>query len=364
MKTVVIDTNELRKEWLLKGLKYQLLEHMQRAGGPWFDVYIPRIVLEELVANHAREVAKVEAAGEQLNRDRRIVGLSAPTSDPLTFDYRAYVEERFLEHLGFTVLPWTEVPHEEVAMRAVNRTPPFNEKGTGYRDALVWTDVVELARRGRDVSLVSMDKAFAGEGDVLAPELQAEVEPLAGSVQLVRDFNRWLITALPWKSVTDLASAVAHSRDAEFYDYYLKSDFQDGLEPTVEELGLRWAPYKFELVDVAWSGDFVPVGGSAMEDGTELVEYELGQTVEFKAEFPEGIAADSGWDISQPDFYGRVQVEGSIEMVLRVAVLFGEDEVGFSIEELSWRRADGGGLGAAVYRPDLDPNQPSLFGGD
>jgi hypothetical protein len=344
---------------MLNGLKYQLFDHIHHAS--WFSVYVPAVVLEELVANHARAVAKVEAAGEQLNRDRRLVGLPPLDGPGVAWDYRKYVEERFDERLSFTVLQWPETPHEDLATRAVRRTRPFNEKGTGYRDALVWADVVELAREGHDVAFVSMDKAFVGEHGGLASELQAEVDPLKGSVELVRDFSRWLIAALPWKSVPDLAAAVSFSRTSEFYDWYLKSDFQDGLEPTVEEFGFSLSPYRFEIVEVVWDGEFVPVeGGVTDDDGLTLVEYELGQSVAFRAEFPEGIEPELGWQASPPDGFRRQELEGAIEMVLRVAVLYGGD-FGFSVEELSWRRADGVGPGAAVYHPQLDPQQGHIF---
>lgn len=48
-------------------------------------------------------------------------------------------------------------------------------------------------------------------------------------------------------------------------------------------------------------------------------------------------------------------------MILRVAVLWG-GEFGFSIEELSWRRADGSGPGVPWSHPELSPNQPALWG--
>lgn len=361
MKTIVLDTNELARDWMLTGLKYQLFDHIHHAT--WFSVYVPAVVLEELVASHARAVAKVEAATQHLERDRRLVGLSPLAGSGMAWDYRQYVEERFDERLSFTVLPWPQTAHQDLAMRAVNRTPPFNERGTGYRDALVWADVVDLARSGRDVAFVSKDKAFAGDQGELAPALQAEVDPLKGSVELVRDFNSWLIAALPWKSVPDLAAAVNVSRASEFYDWYLKSDFQDDLEPTVEELGFGVSPYKFEIVEVEWDGELVPVEGAHTDDdGLTLVEYELGQSVAFTAEFPEGIESDPNWQVSAADLSRRVEVEGTVNMQLRVAVLYGGD-FGFSVEQLSWRRADGVGPGAAVYHPDLDPHQGQLFDG-
>ena len=153
------------------------------------------------------------------------------------------------------------------------------------------------------------------------------------------------------------------SRASEFYDWYLKSDFQDELEPTVEELGFGISPYKFEIVEVEWDGEFVPVEGAVTDDdGLTLVEYELGQSVAFRADLPEGIELDPHWHVSTPGLSRLIEVEGTIEMQLRVAVLYGGD-FGFSIEQLAWRRADGVGPGAAVYHPDRDPRQGQLFDG-
>ena len=55
----------------------------------------------------------------------------------------------------------------------------------------------------------------------------------------------------------------------------------------------------------------------------------------------------------------RVRVEGEVDMVVRVAVLFG-DEFGFSVDELSWRRADDSGPGSPLYWAH-SPNQLSLI---
>lgn len=359
-KAVVLDTNELARDWPLIGLKYQLIEHMFHQT--WMDFYVPRVVFEELVANHARAVANVLESSGKINRERKRLGLAEIPSDPADLDYRGYLTERFDERLSFTILDWPTVPHEQFVRRAVNRIRPFDAKGGGYRDALVWEDVVGLARSGRDVALVSMDRAaFAGEDGQLAPELEAEVESLSGSVELVRDFGAWLTAQLPWGSVPDLSAAVQYSRTSEFYGWYLQSDFQDGLAPTVEELGIRAAPYSLEIVDVVWDGDFIPLDGTATDnEGLALVEYDLGQTVAFEAEFPAGIEIAPDWRSSEPDPWGRVRVEGSIEMFLRVAVLYG-GEYGFSVDELSWRRRDGSGLGSAARGDEPDPNQPTLF---
>lgn len=360
MKTIVLDTSELSKDWMLKGLKYQLLEHIHHAS--IFHVYVPAVVMEELVANHVRCVDKLRDDEDRLNKTRRRIGFTPREQLADRFDYRDYVVTRFDERLGFTVLPWATVSHETLVERAVWRIPPFDSKGSGYRDALVWSDVLGLAGQGHDVAFVSMDKAFADEDGSLAPELQAEVASLKGSVELVRDFNQWLIGAMPWDTVPDLATAVRYSRNSEFYNYYVQSDFQsDVFPPSVEELGFSHSPRSIEIDEVEWSGEFTPIDRSAgSRDGLTLIEYELGQYVQFAAEFPGGVDIESGWRSSTPDALGMVRVDGVIEMILRVAVLFGDEEFGLIVEEMSWRRADGRGLGRPLHHDD--PNQTSLFG--
>lgn len=357
MKTIVLDANELTRDWLCAGLKYQLLDHMHHAT--WVSVYVPAVVFEEVVGNHAQAVAGLQGSIERLSREQKRLGIAPVSTDLPAFDYRTYLAELFDERLGFTVLPWPEVPHAELAMRAVHRVPPFDQKGSGYRDSLVWADVLNLARSGHDVALVSADKVFAGGDGSLAAALREEIAPLGGAVELVQDFAAWLIAELPWE-VSNLPEAVSRSRDAEFLDYYLKSDFQDDLMPSAEDLGFTRSPYSVVVDEVVWDGDFVPVERSAGPDGVTLVEYDLGQIVELWAEFPDGADLDHRWRVSDPDVFQRVRVEGSVDMVLRVAVLFG-GEFGFSIEALSWRRRDGVGPGASARASEIDPSQPSLL---
>lgn len=360
VKAIILDTNELTKDLMLKGLKYQVLEHM--TDDPGFAAYVPAVVVEELVANHGRKVAQAELDLARLNRTRRQLGLAPAKGEALGFDYRAYLAERLEEHLGFSIMPWPETSHGELVARAVARTPPFDEKGSGYRDALIWADVVELARSGQEVAFVSSDRVFAGEDNGLAPKLLAEVASLDGSVELVRDFNSWLLGVLPWTTVPDLSAALNLSRREAFLEYYLQSDFQDDLKPTIEDLGLWPSPFRLEIDEVRWAGDLVPVEATTIagDEALTLVQYDLGQLVDFLAEFPDGVELDPRWRASTADYLRRVRVEGTVDMVLRVAVMFG-GEFGFSIEELSWRRADGSGPGEAPYRPESDPNQPALW---
>lgn len=357
MKTLVLDATELRKEWLCVGLKYQLLQHMFHAT--WVSVHIPASVLDETVANYGREVEAARRHLEKLNRSRRSLGLEALESGPFALDLRAYLTERFDEVLGFTVMPWPTISHEDLVRRAVNRTPPFDERGSGYRDSLVWADVLALAREGRDVAFVTDDKIFASSDRGLAPSLQAEVDAVGGTVELVTDLASWLLAELPWDT-EDTLSAVAASRDDEFYAYYLQSDLQEILVPDVGDLGLRTVPHNFNITEVAWGGSFSSVEALTGPDRVSVVTYDLDQNVEFEAEFPEGSQVDGSWKITGPDALGRLRVAGELHMIVRLIVLFGTQS-GFTVDQVSWRRADGA-TGIELTHTAPDPDQLPLFG--
>ena len=180
MKTVVLDTNELSRDFLCSGLKYQLLEHMFHAT--WLTVYVPAVVLEELVANHQRAVERSDGEITQIAKVRRRLGLTPISTVADQFDYRAYITERWDERLAFNVLPWPSVAHEELVERAVKHLPPFNSKGSGYRDALIWSDVLALAAEGRDIAFVSSDGVFGdAEANLLTSSRRTWTESVAGS---------------------------------------------------------------------------------------------------------------------------------------------------------------------------------------
>lgn len=89
-----------------------------------------------------------------------------------------------------------------------------------------------------------------------------------------------------------------------------------------------------------------------------LTEYDIDQVVEFEAEFSEGTELEEGWDASESDTFRRMKVRGQTRFIVRLAVLFGGD-VGFSVDQLSWRRSDGRGPGAGLT--PTDTNQMSLL---
>jgi hypothetical protein len=259
----------------------------------FLDVRVPDVALEELIAHHGRAVQEALDGWRKAGRALRQLGLQTASDEPTEPDYRAYLEDRLSEHLGFDMLPLPETSHSELVARAVQRIPPFNAKGTGYRDSLVWASVLQLVGSGYDVVLVSADRAF-GDG-ALNTVLAQEVARTGRDVELVHDLNQWLLQNLPWRA-ENLASALALARDEEFAHFFLESDAEDLLYPEPEVIGFDQPPYRYDVTDVEWSGSFERVGTRRGADGVSVAEYDVTERVRFEASLPATALIDPDWE--------------------------------------------------------------------
>lgn len=273
----------------------------------------------------------------------RRLGFGAP-EPPSGLDYRSYAEARLNEHLGFDLLPIPQVSHVDLVNRAVHRTPPFDQKGSGYRDSLVWANVLELVRRGHDVAFVSSDRIFRSDEGGLPASLRADVVDLDGSVTIVDDLTGWLLSNLPWKA-DKVAFAVAQAQDNEFRQLLNVGAVHDGMEPSAEQCGFDRAPFTFRVDDVSWSDEFDRVGPNRSVPKADLAEYDMRARVSFTTALPDGTYVEEGWTALRTG--DRLIVDGELEMIARVAVFF-EHDMTMQIDDLSWRRVDGGRPGPGV----------------
>ena len=83
-----------------------------------------------------------------------------------------------LDH-GGAILPIVDVAASQLALRSLERRPPFDDRDRGMRDTLLWLSVLELARAGRTVILAANDAGAFGEHR-LHQALEDEVIAICG----------------------------------------------------------------------------------------------------------------------------------------------------------------------------------------
>jgi hypothetical protein len=115
--------------------------------------------------------------------------------------------EQILRDAHGEILPIPHVAHEHLIKKAIARHPPFDEKGSGYRDALVWGSVLDVLEGSREpVMFVSADRIFSrDDGSGLAIELVAELHDrgFRGRAKLYPDLKA-VVAEIP--RVRELAS--------------------------------------------------------------------------------------------------------------------------------------------------------------
>lgn len=344
---VVLDTNVLQADWMMRGLAIRVLRFMSWHN--YLTVVIPTVVLEEIVSNHDRQKRAAQTALAKLNRERHRDGLPVvrEVADPV--DYRTYINE-FMDEVvsSWELAPYPAVQHEEIVKHSLSGSPPFDATDRGYRDFLVWETVRELAAQGRHVVFASNDGDFNnGTSGQLAANLEAQVEPLPGEVALAPSLSDWLLQNFPFQAV-DMKEAANIARDIDIDDFLMQSDFLDTQSPHVDELDLPEVAHEANIETVDWIGPLTRVGIRKGPDGSVLAEYDMPVDVEVRANLTEEAAAVLGWRVLGYRDGRTVLAELLIHATARLVVFGGAHHE--YVEEV-------------FFRPTVshDINQPGLF---
>lgn len=208
---VVLDTSVIVEDYRLTSTTSRLLlESLNLAG---CTLVVPEIVILETV-NKFRESLDADAKKLSDTASKVTQKLGDYVEPPLhSFDvpdhmeaYEAYLRARLTEH-GASIPSFPSVSHEEVVRRALARRRPFSQDGRrGYRDALIWETIRELAKSTDDkITFITLNKNdFAVEDGILHSDLINDLKDdghASNKVTLrlkVHDFlNQHVIPALP-----------------------------------------------------------------------------------------------------------------------------------------------------------------------
>jgi hypothetical protein len=189
---LVVDANMIFAESGLSGPLWTGVK--QAVKDDVLRVVVPKIVAAEVQARNRTQREKFLP-----ERPPRAAGEAALTAyEALTTSVTAWVESydatKVLTDAGFEVVDTPDVPHDLVAQRAIDRVPPFNANGGGYRDAMHWFSLLAIAKANpsEDIVLLSSDAGYAKEGQ-LHPALihEARLELRGRDVVLCRALDRF-----------------------------------------------------------------------------------------------------------------------------------------------------------------------------
>jgi hypothetical protein len=330
---VVLDTNQVQSDWLLKGLAVRVLRFLS-----WHDylkVVIPPVVVEELVANHERGKVAAERNLQALNRDRSRAGLPLVRAAEDPVEYRTFLDNFLADTVSWEIAGWPSVSHAEIVGWSLLQRAPFDEKDRGYRDSLIWTTVKELAAAGHAVAFATRDRDFDnGTPGELATHLAGEVASLRGSVTLVPDLSSWLVDRFPGQA-TSLKHAIDIARDINVDDFLMESEFLYSLNPDLAELDLPVEAVDPAVYTLDWNGPLQRVGVRKGVDGATFASYDMPVAVEVRASLPSESVTRLGWEILQAQAGSSVLAEATFQMAARLVVF--DDGDGVIMDSVSFR---------------------------
>lgn len=144
-------------------------------------LYVSELTIEEVGGIFQRElvagITKVDNILQDISRQlSRTIDSPLAELDPES-EANAFTEAlRAQLSSSCTMLDYPSITHSDLVRRAVLRRRPFNEKGSGFRDALLWESLLSLLDSVNDrVLLLATDKDFVGKDDRLHTDLMADL---------------------------------------------------------------------------------------------------------------------------------------------------------------------------------------------
>ena len=188
---ICVDANAVvQGAWHLESAAWRVLLYQSRTG--LSRVILPDLMLREIVGRFEEELRKrIRGAEKSLASLAKMVGRPV---DPPTIDIPGAVEQyeqdlrTLLVESEVLIADLPDVDINELADRAITRQRPFDDGGSGFRDALLWLLFIDLLKDSPDADgvLVSNDgKAYWNEDrSGLHPELVSEAATMGVSTPI------------------------------------------------------------------------------------------------------------------------------------------------------------------------------------
>jgi hypothetical protein len=192
---IIIDTNSIVEDFWMRGPTFSiLLDNIQTIPA---RLCIPEIVIDEVVVKYEEALSELVLAIKKKSADlERLLRRKAIHAEEIDYEkekriFKSYLEQRIQQCNGF-IDPYPKTPHHEIARRAIAKKKPFDSKGRGYRDTLIWESVKQHSNEGTDkVFFITRDSHDFGEAPDLHNDLSGEIIN-TGNVRLYNSLRSFI----------------------------------------------------------------------------------------------------------------------------------------------------------------------------
>jgi hypothetical protein len=254
---LILDSNIYCRDFSLAGTSFQtFLSELLRTGN---SLFVPEIIIEEVVNSYFKEYKILRTIAARIGF---VSYQHLPNLNEQKRRYQTDLLEK-LSRIHYSPLGYPNTPHGVLARKALEHKKPFKPNGQGYRDSLIWANVLELAGSGDHsaVGFISSNvRDFAAENDTsqLHPDLLEDIRRTSqvGSIGEIRFFaslelfvHEHIIPSL--QILTEIESSL---RSNTYENLNLTSFVEDELNDFA--LGREFSNEEINLPDEVTSANF------------------------------------------------------------------------------------------------------------
>lgn len=227
---IVLDTNQLHGDYLLESPQFSTLHDGLRQAGD--ELCVPEVVVKEITRKFMQAYAGAISGQKKVNRVAGLVGNEQPelvSVDIAEKKYSHLLADR-LKQLSARVLDVPNVGVGSLLDRDLAERRPFDNKGRGLRDTLIWESILkDLEDHEEDVVLITNDAGFTSRGTEKGTQTELHGD-LADDLEAA-GHNRTRVKV--FKTIQDFNSEVFSRLPEKIYaeDDALEGTFVEALDP-------------------------------------------------------------------------------------------------------------------------------------
>ena len=175
-EAVLLDANVIVRDRWLASAEWGILVREARDG--ICEIHVPEVVVREVVGHHRRELQRCRAAALAAENDARRLRAVLTVDMDVEAEVEVFEEHlrQALDEARVVVLEPPPIDLLQLVDQAALRRRPFDDRGNGFRDAIIWEHAIALLPI--NLTLITDDDDFRRDGS-LAPELQADLQERA-----------------------------------------------------------------------------------------------------------------------------------------------------------------------------------------
>lgn len=196
-KILILDTNIIYNDFHFSDPHISTISRL--ASTLDLRLCLPKVIYLEVLNKYKSllsiEINKASTAVAQISKRFKVEYEQKHIDiDVQVQNYREFLNAKFLS--PNIILDFPNISHEVLTQKAIDRRKPFKDNGTGYRDALIWENIIQCLENNDQVFFVTNNTKDFFEGDGLHNDLRSEITRYHENFRIFNDVKGFFTTVV------------------------------------------------------------------------------------------------------------------------------------------------------------------------